>query len=232
MISRFRFNLKTVLLRSKARWLKVVKWRFLSGLSTRSWKWQIHHLAYTLPIFQSYEILTHLAPGGCAWDRASRLSWCSLWWLPGNAALWPLEGEIDSTSWHCLSFVPSSKHGKKKKEGSQQRQASFPFYLFHMPLFLSFLPLLLFFLCLLPAPPHTQTHTQTGIYTSTRQHQKQQIGLLSHSGANSKMMCFWRGYNGIQCLSIWAQETCCQREYSSPLLQRSNTIAHIQHDSA
>lgn len=33
-------------------------------------------------------------------------------------------GEIDLTFWHCLSFVPSSKHGKKKKEGSQQRQAS------------------------------------------------------------------------------------------------------------
>lgn len=90
---------------------------------------------------------------------------------------------------------------------------------------------------LLPLPPsspttHTDTHTDRRIYTSSRQHQKHQIGLLSHSGANSKMMCFWRGYNGIQCLSIWAQETCCQREYSSPLLQCSNTIAHIQHDSA
>lgn len=201
MISRFRFNLKTVLLRSKARWLKVVKWRFLSGLSTRSWKWQIHHLAYTLPIFQSYEILTHLAPGGCAWDRASRLSWCSLWWLPGNAALWPLEGEIDSTSWHCLSFVPSSKHGKKKKEGSQQRQASFPFYLFHMPLFLSFLPPLLFFLCLLPAPPHTQTHTQTGAYTHPPDNTKSNRLVCCHIQA---LIVKWCAFGEVtMAFSVW-----------------------------
>lgn len=49
-----------------------------------------------------------------------------------------------------LSFVPSSKQGKKKKEGSQQRQASLPAV--YLPLPLSLSPSLSF--PPHPAPPH------------------------------------------------------------------------------
>ncbi len=153
----------------------------------------------------------------------------SLWWLPGNAALWPLEGEIDSTSWHCLSFVPSSKHGKKKKEGSQQRQASFLLPFLQNPLsFLSFLSFLFLLSSHIPSHWHIQL-----------KHIKSNSLVCCHIQAlNRKWRPFWRDYNRTQCLNICPtqgkkkKKTCCHRKYSSILLQCSHTITHIQHDSA
>lgn len=181
MISHLDFIRETVLHRSKARWLKVPKW---SGLSTRSWRQWIHHLAYTSPI------VSYPTPGGCVWQE-QQINWTfSLWWLPGNAALWPLEGEIDSTSWHCLSFVPSSKQGKKKKEGSQQRQASALFPSLHIP---SSFPASHSFPSHIPAHKHTRTADNTECNSLVCCH----IQPL-----NSQMTSFWRRHNSIQCLSI------------------------------